>query len=82
MNIIKAFSSGKRVKRKNQNFFMSSENFVTLNTDSILSDDWEVEPKKIEITVEQLKKAFYGSYCLSRTKNARFDTMKKLLGFE
>lgn len=62
MTIIEAIKSGKRFKRRGQdNLMWSGPNpiSITIDVKSLLSDDWEVEEKKVEITKAQLTKAWH-----------------------
>lgn len=67
MNIIEAIKSGrvfKRPKSKQLNKIeLDSEDYYTILIKDLIAEDWEIEEEKIEITKDQLKKAFAKSCC-------------------
>lgn len=104
MNLIEAIKSGKRFKRpKFEHPSLRDENkypdgWVTPNhfnyifaREDVLADDWEIEEEKIEITCNQLSKAWdktIANYNLQYDDikcsdlSGRFNRFKKELGFK
>jgi len=84
VNIIDAVKSGKPFKLglDDGSFSNRDDRRFSLNREQILSDDWEIEEKKIEITEVQLEKAVINGVRRS-DGNPMIDLplIKKELGF-
>lgn len=58
MNIIEAVKSGKKFKIRTCSFWRDTCESHMYSAEELLSDDWEVEEKKVEVTKQQLFQAF------------------------
>lgn len=57
MNIIEAVKSGKRIRRRGWQFVTNVSEYMAMKNEDILSTDWEIEEKKIEITESEFDEA-------------------------
>jgi hypothetical protein len=55
MNIIEALKTGRPLRRNKSNHWIiiSNTELLQLSVESILSDDWEVQPEIVEITKDE-----------------------------
>lgn len=90
MNIIDAAKSGKKFKRKHmQAWFSTCVKPESLGSGAyfawadIVHDDWEIEEEKIEITREQIKRAFKQLESQTYFSPGQFEAhLAELLGFK
>jgi hypothetical protein len=87
MNIIEAVKSGKRFRRKAWcgSMYKFFDEWSSLVSTDIASDDWEVEEPKVMITREQLFKAYWNTlhtvaYLDNHRRNDHIDAIAKELG--
>jgi len=79
MNLIEAIKSGKPFRRKGWGYYLNSRDGGSLEFDSILATDWEIQEQKIELTWRQVQDALHASALGSyHAKEVEF---KEKLGF-
>jgi len=90
MNIIEAVKSGKPFRRRSASrdermWYKNPPRMIdnmsyTIPVDDIIADDWEIQEEKIELTAEQIRKAFRKAGYATCTP--RQDVILKQLGFK
>jgi hypothetical protein len=85
MTLSKAIMSGKRYRQKYSDIWHEPNGAYRFSTGDIISDDWEVEEDKVEISLSQLTAACYGlrdsdGYCSLSTRQVT--ELAQILGFK
>lgn len=67
MTLIEAIKSGRMVRMSSiiSAVYVDPNNY-SFNKNEILSNDWEIEEEKIELTADEIKEAIYSNNDLSR----------------
>ena len=97
MNIIEAIKSGKRFKLPYHDYYMETKDGKIIYRDGgdichaygaysldLISNDWEIEEEKVELTREQVAEALLDAakFCDVLTHKIWIDRKLKILGFK
>lgn len=85
MDIISAIKSGKRFRLNEIDWLDNDDGDYCFTRDQLLSEKWETEKQKIELSWEQIEGAVIKNICFSKSDmTGLFDSekTKKELGFE